>query len=204
MIYVMGIGPGNEKLMTLASKERLEEADHIIGHARHREDIQPLVSRRIEEYTTLTELKDYLSLRKDSKVVVLASGDPCIYGIGEYLTKVAKETGWEIQILNGISSIQYLFSRIGLSMNNVYITSSHGKVPDFDLLAGLEKVAMVTDEKIGPYQIAQEMLRRKKKKRLIIGENLSYPEEKIRSIKAEEVEEGHYDMNVTIVLEEGE
>lgn len=202
MIYVVGIGPGRGGLMTTFAREILEICDHIVGHARHREDIQPLIDHKIDEYVTLTELKNYLLNRRERCVAVLASGDPCIYGIGEYLTRFAKEEGIQIRILNGISSMQYLFSKIGVSMNDVYLTSSHGKEPNFDVLSEMKKVAMVTDEKIGPYQIAQEMAKRGKEKTIVIGENLSYPNERIRSFQVEEVQDIHYDMNVTIILEE--
>lgn len=202
MICVVGMGPGTSKFITEEVQIKLEKADHVIGHARHKKDMEPVLHCRVDEYVTLRELKTYLLERADEEVVVLASGDPCVYGIAEYLSRFAAGEGLEIEVLNGISSIQYLFAKIGLSMNEVYLTSSHGKAPDFDLMASLSKVAMVTDDKTGPFEIAREMLRRGKNKKMYIGENLAYQTERITTCLAEEVENRAYDMNVTIMIEE--
>ena len=45
-------------------------------------------------------------------------------------------------------------------MNDVYITSSHGKIPDFDYILSHKKVCMVTDSKIGPHEICREIQKR--------------------------------------------
>ncbi len=45
-------------------------------------------------------------------------------------------------------------------MNDAYLTSSHAKAPNFDLIMSLSKVFMVTDQKVGPYEIAQEAVKR--------------------------------------------
>ena len=131
---------------------------------------------------------------------MIASGDPLIYGIGKYLlTQFSKE---EVRIVSGISAIQYFFSRIPLDMNEVYITSSHGKVPNFDQMLSMEKVAMVTDTVIGPSQIAEEIIKRKLNKVLWIGEQLSYPEEKITKARPEEVLGKTFKMNVVVIVDE--
>ncbi len=44
-----------------------------------------------------------------------------------------------LNVVSGISSLQYIFSKIYVDMNDVYITSSHGKVPDFDYILSHKK-----------------------------------------------------------------
>ena len=88
-------------------------------------------------------------------------------------------------------------------MNDVYITSSHGKTPDFDKLLGYSKVAMVTDQLIGPPEIAREILIRRLRKTLWVGENLSYPSEKIRQFNPRELSlEIKFERNVVVILDE--
>lgn len=94
-------------------------------------------------------------------MVILASGDPLLYGIGNWAMANFSE---DIRIIPGISAIQMMFHQIKLPMNNCFITSSHGKMPNFDFLLQHEKVAMVTDTIIGPYEIAAEILQRDLKK----------------------------------------
>jgi cobalt-precorrin-7 (C5)-methyltransferase len=107
------------------------------------------------------------------------------------------------QIVPGISSVQYLFSRIGLDMNDLYVTSSHGKQPDFDFLFSMPKVAMVTDQLIGPRQIADALQARGLSRTLYIGENLSYPDERIHCLRPADVA-SQYAMNVVVILDEGQ
>lgn len=45
-------------------------------------------------------------------------------------------------------------------MNDIYLTSSHNRSPDFDWLLAHERIGMVTDSKIGPKEIAAEILQR--------------------------------------------
>ena len=62
---------------------------------------------------------------------------------------------------------------------------------------------MVTDKKIGPYEIAQEIKKRGLKKVLVIGENLSYEDEKIEILAEYQVIDRQYEMNVVVILNEG-
>ena len=88
-------------------------------------------------------------------------------------------------------------------MNDVYITSSHGKTPDFDYILSHKKVCMVTDNKIGPHEICREIQNRNLKKIVVVGENLSYPNERIIMGKPEEIlEVENFDMNVVVILDE--
>ncbi|PHV70991.1 cobalt-precorrin-7 (C(5))-methyltransferase [Sporanaerobium hydrogeniformans] len=202
MIHVIGMGPGEGGYITELGNQLLEKADLIIGATRHLEAVPPqckglkrALDRKLEELTL------FLKGNLEKEVVVLASGDPLIYGIGKYLSEqLPKEY---LHIVSGISSIQYFFSRLQMDMNDLYITSTHGKVPHFDQLLSFEKVALVTDQHIGPYEIAQEILKRSLKKTLWIGENLSYGDEVISCLKPEEIEkERIFKRNVVVILDE--
>ncbi|MCY9517009.1 cobalt-precorrin-7 (C(5))-methyltransferase [Paenibacillus apiarius] len=201
MIHIVGIGPGSPELMTGAGALLIQKADVIVGSKRQLGEIpQDNPAERKLLPTQLSELEAFLLERIGHDIVLLASGDPLIYGIGNWaLQKFPPE---QLQIVPGISSIQYLCSRCGIAMNDLYMTSSHGKQPDFDFLLAHPKVAMVTDSKLGPAEIAQEILRRKLHKTLVIGENLSYPDERLHRLKPEQVA-ARYDMNVVVILDEG-
>jgi cobalt-precorrin-7 (C5)-methyltransferase len=67
------------------------------------------------------------------RVVVLASGDPLFYGIGKRL--VAEFGIEQVRIIPGISAVQYLCAKTGIDMNDIWLTSSHGRDVDFDALA---------------------------------------------------------------------
>ncbi len=201
MITVVGIGPGDPKFGLLSHEALFEKADLILGTERHLEILPPQYAHKgLIPSKKLGEMRELiLSYPEDTEIVYLVSGDPLVYGLGKWMSE--KFPG-RVEIFSGISAMQYLASRVFLPMNDAYLTSSHAKVPNFDLIMDLEKVFMVTDAKVGPYQIAQEAVQRGLKKTIIIGENLSYEDEKITILPAEEVEDRDYQMNVVVVMDE--
>nr|WP_235925364.1 cobalt-precorrin-7 (C(5))-methyltransferase [Streptococcus catagoni] len=202
MIDLIGIGPGNQAYSLVGHQKLFQEADLILGSERHLA-ILPSVYKEKGQIAPkkLQALEELLRhLPEERKVLYLASGDPLIYGLGRWL---AEKFPSRVRIMAGVSAMQYLASRICLSMNDAYLTSSHAKAPNYDLIMSLPKVFMVTDQKTGPYQIAQEILRRGLKKQLVIGEQLSYPDEKITILPAKQVLDKEYKMNVVVVLDEG-
>ena len=108
-----------------------------------------------------------LGSERHLEILPPAYRDKLIYGLGKWLSEKFKG---RVVISPGISAMQYLASRIALPMNDAYLTSSHAKEPNFDLIMSLSKVFMVTDQKVGPYEIAQEAVKRGLNKVLVIGE----------------------------------
>lgn len=202
MITVTGIGPGETSLLLNRVLDEINLSDIVIGSIRQLEIIPSSYSGLKKELPKkLQELEDYLRAEHDKKIVVLASGEPLLYGIGNWM--LAKFESSEVQIIPGISSMHYMFSQLKLSMNDTYFTSSHGKDPNYDLLLSLPKVAMVTDKKIGPFQLAQEIKERGLKRKIFIGENLSYPDERIREFDESTVPNEEFNMNVVVLIDEG-
>lgn len=196
MITVLGIGPGNSYLMLAGTQRYLEDATLVIGSKRQL-SLFPQVASKQLLLPKLSVLRELLATRLDDNVVLLASGDPLLYGIGTWAFHQFGRA--RVQVVPGISSIQYLFHQTGLSMNECYFTSSHGRVPDFDFLLMHDTIGMVTDDKIGPYEIAQAIVKRHQHRQVIVGEMLSYPEETITTFPAEAVEQRDYQMNVVII-----
>lgn len=197
MITVLGIGPGDPGLRLAGTQQFLAQADVVIGSARQLKTFPEIPAEKAMKLPRLNELKEYLTANSAKQVVLLASGDPLLYGIGTWVTTNFSEQ--QVVIVPGISSIQYMFHQLHLSMNNAYFTSSHGRVPDFDFLLRHDKVGMVTDSQLGPYEIAQEIKKRGLHRTLYIGERLSYPDEQISKHDETTVEDREYGMNVVII-----
>jgi cobalt-precorrin-7 (C5)-methyltransferase len=87
-------------------------------------------------------------------------------------------------------------------MNEMWLTSSHGREVNFDALASHLKVAMVTDKRCGPKQIATELVARGKGYRwMVIGENLAQDNERIHWLPVSAVA-NDYEMNTVVILDE--
>ncbi len=201
MINIIGLGPGNIKYCTKLGEQLIYNSDVLIGGKRNLESIENFKGEKIELNTNLKEIVQYLNKNKNKNISIIASGDPSIYGIGKYISENVDKDN--LNIVSGISSMQYIFSKICIDMNDLYITSSHGKTPNFDYILNHSKVCMVTDNKIGPREIAKEILMRNLQKVMIIGENLSYNNEKITIAKPIDIMKiKKFDMNVVVILDE--
>ncbi len=209
MITVVGIGPGAAANQTLAAQDVIRQADVLVGGKRHLAGFPQFHGETRCINADMAGLMQWLEQNQHRQIVVLASGDPLFYGIGqriiEYFSGLHPPGRQNVRIVSGISSIQYLCARLLLDMNDIYLTSSHGRKPDFDWLLQHEKIAMVTDSAIGPYQIAQAILARGQQRRLVIGQNLSQQQEHILCLNAKQVvQRGNidYGLNVVVILNE--
>lgn len=200
MINVIGLGPGNTDYITKLGEKLIQNSDVVIGGKRNLESIVDFEGEKIEISSNLKEIVEYINNNKDKQISVLASGDPLIYGIGRYLSKnIDKE---DLNIVSGISSLQYIFSKVHIDMNDLYITSSHGKTPDFDYVLLHKKVCMVTDKIIGPKEICKQILDRDLEKTIVVGENLSYDNERITIGSPEDILKlEDFDMCVVVILD---
>lgn len=200
MINVIGLGPGNTDYITKLGEKLIQNSDVVIGGKRNLESIVDFEGEKIEISSNLKEIVEYINNNKHKQISVIASGDPLIYGIGRYLSKnIDKE---DLNIVSGISSLQYIFSKVHIDMNDLYITSSHGKTPDFDYVLSHKKVCMVTDKIIGPKEICKQILDRNLEKTIVVGENLSYDNERITIGSPEYILKlEDFDMCVVVILD---
>lgn len=200
MINVIGLGPGNTDYITKLGEKLIQNSDVLIGGKRNLESIVDFEGEKIEISSNLKEIVEYINNNKHKQISVIASGDPLIYGIGRYLSKnIDKE---DLNIVSGISSLQYIFSKVHIDMNDLYITSSHGKTPDFDYVLSHKKVCMVTDKIIGPKEICKQILDRNLEKTIVVGENLSYDNERITIGSPEDILKlEDFDMCVVVILD---
>ena len=200
MINVIGLGPGNTDYITKLGEKLIQNSDVVIGGKRNLESIVDFEGEKIEISSNLKEIVEYINNNKHKQISVIASGDPLIYGIGRYLSKnIDKE---DLNIVSGISSLQYIFSKVLIDMNDLYITSSHGKTPDFDYVLSHKKVCMVTDKIIGPKEICKQILDRNLEKTIVVGENLSYDNERITIGSPEDILKWEdFDMCVVVILD---
>lgn len=200
MLTVVGMGPAGLSLMTPAAREAVDNADALVGGKRHLQQFPAFHGERFALGANISDLLTWIEAQQDKNVVVLASGDPLFYGIGTRL--VAHFGKARVHIIPGISAVQYLCAQSGIDMNDMWLTSSHGRSVCFDTLAQHRKVAMVTDTQCGPREIAAELTARGKGDRwMVIGENLAMENERIHWLRVSEVH-ADYEMNAVVILDE--
>ena len=208
-INVVGLGPGNIKYLSTAGIECIKEAEIIVGSTRQLSDLKAIISEKQEIYILgkLTELISYLKENIERKITIIVSGDTGYYSLVPYLSKnLTKDI---LNIIPNISSYQYLFSKIGENWQNFRLASVHGR--EFDYVKNIDDediagLVLLTDDIQNPYEITKKLYDNGiRNLTIIVGENLSYDNEKITILEIENYKKLNrkFDMNV-LILKKGE
>ncbi|MCG6840028.1 precorrin-6y C5,15-methyltransferase (decarboxylating) subunit CbiE [Fusobacterium polymorphum] len=208
-INVVGLGPGNIKYLSTAGIDCVKEAEIIVGSTRQLSDLKTIISEKQEIYILgkLSELIDYLKENIERKITIIVSGDTGYYSLVPYLSKnLSKDI---LNIIPNISSYQYLFSKIGENWQNFRLASVHGR--EFDYIKNIDDediagLVLLTDDIQNPYEVSKNLYNSGVRNlAVIVGENLSYDNEKITILEIEDYEKLNrkFDMNV-LILKKGE
>lgn len=193
MISILGAGPGNIKYLTLEAYEAIKNADKVIAFGRIGESISSLRSDIIKIDRVL-ELEKILKEEKD--ILVVASGDPLFFGITNFI----KRNNYSIdRIYPGISSFQYLTSKLQKPWQDAYLFSVHGR--EFDLKTLVDKPISIglVDKKHSPNWISNELKKMNLSGKITVGSYLSYETEKICEGKIGDVFENNEDLSVMVI-----
>ncbi len=208
-INVVGLGPGNIKYLSTTGIDCVKEAEIIIGSTRQLSDLKTIISEKQEIYILgkLAELIAYLKENTKRKITIIVSGDTGYYSLVPYLSKnLSKDI---LNIIPNISSYQYLFSKIGENWQNFRLASVHGR--EFDYVKNIDDkdiagLVLLTDDIQNPYEVSKNLYNNGiRSLTVIVGENLSYDNEKITILEIEDYKKLNrkFEMNV-LILKKGE
>ena len=186
LIAAIGMGIGAQCLGASAAGW-IGASQILAGGSRHLELISGYAGEKLALKSPVSERLDEIDrASKTKRVAVLCSGDPLFFGIGRTLAdRLGKE---RILVIPNITSIQALCARVCESWDSMETVSFHGRKGEtgigrlIDALAGGSKVAVLTDPGHTPRWIAAELIKSGLSEcRLIVGEDLGAPSEKVRS-----------------------
>lgn len=205
-LKIIGLGPGHPDYILPLAKKEIEAAEVILCGVRHAEsfDVRGKKMLFIGKGTPLSELMEQVAkVYQTRKTALVVSGDCGFYSLLTYAKKVIPEK--DIVCIPGISSLQYFFGKLGITWEDAKLISLHGR--DQDLLTALtenKKLGILTDKSNNTGLIAKTLESSGMKNSMIyVGEELSYPNEKITRLTMEEAlnyqEEG---LAVVVVINE--
>lgn len=173
MIKVVGMGPGNIKYLTMVAMSEIKSADKVIAFGRIASTAKILVNDVIE----VNRVDDIIK-NLDSTVIttVLASGDPCFFGIIDYLIKKGIVID---EVIPGISSFQYMMSKLKKSWQDALLISLHGRDESLQNVIKNRLSIILTDSKNNPNFISHKLYDLGVIGTIYTGYNLSYDEEVI-------------------------
>ncbi len=108
-----------------------------------------------------------------------------------------------MDVIPGISSLQYMYGRIGRVYQNSFIGSVHGRDLNFSSMVNdYETVGLLTDQKNTPSEIAKKLLKEGMNNvSIYVGENLSYENETITKGLPSEIKDKTFSDLVVVILE---
>lgn len=200
MIYVVGLGPGSRDYILPKAVETLENSDMVVGFSRALESIDFISTNKVV-VKTLSDILKIVEENSSKKISVIASGDPCFYGVTDYIKRNLEE--YNVEVVPGLSSFQYLMSKIGKSWNGKFLGSVHGREEDFLALVKENSACIfLTDTKNSPKALASKLFEENISCNIWVGENLSYEDEKITVGTPEEIMKKEFSSLSVFVVEE--
>lgn len=196
--YIVGVGPGNPEYILPIAKKTILASDVVIGGERNIQSFDIKEKEIIYIKSKLSEIVEYIKKNREKKISVIVSGDTGFYSMLGFISKNFERN--EYIVIPGISSIQYMFSKIGVMWNDAFIGSVHGRELDYiEKVNSYKFIGLLTDNINTPNNIAEKF---KDMNDIImyVGENLSYENEKITRGSPDEIIAGKYDkLNVVII-----
>lgn len=195
MITVFGTGTGTPVPADVLAGARL-----VVGGRRHLasapvpEDAEQVVLGPLAPALDVVERH----LDKQSRVVVLASGDPGFFGI---VRALAERFGAErLDVRAGVSSVAAAFARVGLPWDDAVVVSAHGR----DLRTAVHvcrarpKVAVLTGPGAGPAELGAAL--RGERRVLVVASALGSADERVERVTPAEAAARDWGTAVSVVL----
>jgi precorrin-6Y C5,15-methyltransferase (decarboxylating) len=166
MLYIIGIGLKGRESLSQDSFKLIDRAGLLVGGARHLDEFPEFKGKKVVIRADLAgvagAIKAYTKKRGKSPVVVLATGDPNLFGIADFLIKRFGKKG--VRIVPNVSPVQEAFARIKENLNDVKVLSFHGRGEGLEgvvsEIIGSGRTAVFTDRVNTPQKIARALVKR--------------------------------------------
>ena len=204
-IYLIGIGMGNPDTLTVRAQRIIGQSDCLIGAKRILESVENDRAVRISSIKNEEIVSAILQQPQDSIISVLLSGDVGFYSAAKKLCGCIRQSvaGAKLELICGISSLQYFCAKIETSWDDLKVISVHGR--ENNVPAAVQKfgkVFVLTGSNQTAGDVCKALCRYGLSDALVwVGEELSYPQEKISHGTAEELSGQIFSSLAVMVIE---
>jgi cobalt-precorrin-7 (C5)-methyltransferase len=188
-LKIVGLGPGHPDYILPAATKAIAESKLILCGRRHTESFDTAGKEilLIGEGRSLAELMAEVKERyRQTPTALVVSGDCGFYSLLSYARKVIPRE--DIEAIPGISSLQFFFAKLGMPWQDAGLLSLHGRQQDvLGALKTHSTLGLLTDGENNAAAIASLLFKAGiTDKWIYVGEDLSYPEERITRLTIEE------------------
>ena len=202
-IFLTGIGMGGPEQRTLEAERVLRQAAAAAGAPRMLESAGELLKGKPVYAGYGSEgILDWFEKHPElASLAVVYSGDPGFYSGAEGFRQEAKRReaaggeAFDVRTVAGVSSMAFLCARLGISWQQVYPASRHGREADAAaLLRDHAQVFLLLEGGDGAAQVCRQLTEAGYgDARVTVGERLSYPEERVVTAEASQMGETRFD-----------
>ena len=204
-VIIAGIGMGTERTMTGEVKKAIAESECLIGASRMLEaarEVTDAVKPSVKAIAPEMIKAAIMDHPEYHNFCVLMSGDTGFFSGTKKLLPMLKETGADVTVLPGLSSMSYLASKAGESYDDAKMVSLHGRSGNIAadvrnntkvlcLVGGTDGttdlVSTLNDAGLGDVTV-------------YVGERLGYEDEKITAGKASELAGHSFDSLSAVMI----
>ncbi len=185
-LTLIGIGEDGPDGLGAEARRLIAAAPAVFGGARHLELADTLITgERLAWRSPFEKSVEAIVARRGTPVVVLASGDPFLYGVGATLSR--RIAAHEMRAIPAPSAFSLAAARLGWPLQETACISLHGRPLDLirpHLHAGRHILALTSDE-AGPQALADLLVANGfAETRLTVLEALGGGRERVRSTTA--------------------
>lgn len=159
--YIIGIPDRMEVSLSAEVKEVLKSQRYFSGGKRHRDLVAKYLPKNAQWIDIAVPLEGTFKAYEkiDEPIVVIASGDPLFFGIGNTIKRRFPEA--KMKVYSYFNSLQLLAQEFQLAYGEMCICTLTGRdwvKLDQELIRGKKVIGVLTDKKKTPSTIAKRML----------------------------------------------
>jgi len=131
MIYIVGLGPGDQGQITPKALEALAKSDLIVGYTVYIDLIKDLLdNKEVIQTPMLQEVdrckKAAIAVKEGKTVAIVSSGDAGIYGMASLMIEICDELGvdTEIEVVAGITAASSAAAVLGAPLTHDFAVIS--------------------------------------------------------------------------------
>ena len=203
MIGVVGLGLEGLASASPRGRRLLAQAKVIVGAERHLAMVQGCPAERVRWDGVPAHLGELLARHATGPTVLLASGDPNLFGIGASLIEHLGADSVDIE--PSVSSVQLALARARVPVAGSALLSAHGRPlkAAAGQAAASRRSAILTDQENDPAAVGAALRDAgvEPEARLVVCERLGGPDERVREGTVGDPPNGPFDALSVVVLE---
>ncbi len=186
-IIIAGCGPGHPDYLTMAVQNAVTTAEVLIGASHLLDLFVEAKATRIPVGRDIQEVLTEMETHRQRQMVVLVSGDTGLFSLAQSVQK--HFNAQHCRLIPGISSVQVVCARLGLDWNDLRIISAHGRRPEVTAneLKTWQKIAVLAGTNKASQWVADMLEHLGNRYYAFACENLTWEEERIRQMTADEL-----------------